>query len=154
MISDFRLGFRFQTRARQRNRNREFDFRFQISDSHRQGGIEIKSFISISGLFDFRRSVLRETKSNLEMISGFHFDFKTELSMTQHDRAPTQVLSSQVSALNVFDRVRRHVDRCVARAHPTAARGSRCASNGVSNVGCACALRVHATPSYTRQAYI
>ena len=73
-VSDFRLAqgreieigssisdFRFRTRTRERNRNREFHFNFR---------------------FRFQKSVLRETKSNLEMISGFHFDFSTELSIT------------------------------------------------------------------------
>ena len=57
-ISDFR----FQTRARERNRKCEFHFNFGLR---------------------LQKSVLRETKSNLEMISGFHFDFRTELSMTR-----------------------------------------------------------------------
>ena len=59
-ISDFR----FQTRTRERNRNREFHFNF---------GFRLQSRLS------------GETKSNLEMNSGFHFDFKTELSMTPRD---------------------------------------------------------------------
>jgi len=74
-ISDFRLArggeieigssisdFRFQTRTRERNRNREFHFNF---------GFRLQSRLS------------GETKSNLEMNSRFHFDFSTELLMTQ-----------------------------------------------------------------------
>ena len=72
LFSDFRLArggeieigssisdFRFQTRTRERNRNREFHFNF---------GFRLQSRLS------------GETKSNLEMNSRFHFDFKTELS--------------------------------------------------------------------------
>ena len=71
-VSDFRLspgseieietsisGFRFQTLTRERNRNRDFDFNFK---------------------FRFQTRLLRETKSNLEMTSGFHFCFRAELS--------------------------------------------------------------------------
>ena len=54
-------GFRFQTLTRERNRNRDFDFNFR---------------------FRFQTRLLRETKSNLEMTSGFHFCFRTELSIT------------------------------------------------------------------------
>ena len=74
-ISDFRLpqgseieigtsisDFRFQTPARERNRKCEFHFNFGLR---------------------LQKSVLRATKSNLEMISGFHFDFRTELSMAR-----------------------------------------------------------------------
>ena len=56
-ISDFR----FQTVAREKIESERFHFNFR---------------------FRFQESPLRETKSNLEMISGFHFDFKTELSIT------------------------------------------------------------------------
>ena len=57
-ISDFR----FQIVARENIKSERFHFNFR---------------------FRFQESLLRETKSNLEMISGFHFDFKTELSMTR-----------------------------------------------------------------------
>ena len=79
-VSDFRLspgseieietsisGFRFQTLTRERNRNRDFDFNFK---------------------FRFQTRLLRETKSNLEMTSGFHFCFRTELSITRWGRIP------------------------------------------------------------------
>ena len=57
-ISDFR----FQTVAREKIESERFHFNFRLR---------------------FQESPLRETKSNLELISGFHFDFKTELSITR-----------------------------------------------------------------------
>ena len=71
MISDFRIGFRFQAHARERNRNREFDFRFQISDSRK--GEKSKSGVRFQ-ISDFRLAQGRELKSRVS------FQFQVSIS--------------------------------------------------------------------------
>ena len=71
MISDFRIGFRFQAHARERNRNREFDFRFQISDSRK--GEKSKSGVRFQISY-FRLAQGRELKSRVS------FQFQVSIS--------------------------------------------------------------------------
>ena len=71
MISDFRIGFRFQAHARERNRNPEFDFRFQISDSRK--GEKSKSGVRFQISY-FRLAQGRELKSRVS------FQFQVSIS--------------------------------------------------------------------------